>query len=599
MDSPNARDEQSLIETDIIGYLEQHQRKELCRFTTVGSVDDGKSTLIGRLLFDAHGLYEDQLRAVERASSQKSDALDLSLVTDGLRAEREQGITIDVAYRYFSTDKRKFIIADTPGHVQYTRNMATGASTANVAIILIDARLGVLQQSRRHAYIASLLGIPHLAACVNKMDLVGYDRSVFERIRAEFAAFASRLGVKEVTYIPISALKGDNVVHRSEATPWHDGPTLLAHLETVPVARDRNHENFRYPVQYVLRPHLDYRGFAGEIAAGVVRKGDPILVLPSRKTTRVRAIDTYGGEIEAAFAPMSVTIRLEDEVDVSRGDMLVHPDDLPEVGQGFDAMIVWMSERPLDRDKTYFLKHTTQLVRAEVVDVVGHTDLETLEEVSAAGLGLNDIGRVRIRCHRPIFFDAYAKSRATGAFILIDSMTNGTVAAGMILGATSQKTQRSTELSGPRTQVSAGERRERLGQTGALVRVRGDAADVVGNVAYALERRLFDLGRVAAVVHPNDGLSGGETGRPPSVDVARRLARAGLIAIFVEPASGAAAGEPGAGLPEPFIDVSVARGGDDRGAADVTVSSDALDPEKSAEAVIRVLEARKVFGASG
>ncbi|MBM4362755.1 MAG: 50S ribosome-binding GTPase, partial [Deltaproteobacteria bacterium] len=320
--------EQELIERDIIGYLDGHQAKELLRFTTVGSVDDGKSTLIGRLLYDARGLYEDQIRAVEKASAGRGDALDLSLVTDGLKAEREQGITIDVAYRYFSTEKRKFIIADTPGHVQYTRNMATGASTANVAVVLIDARLGVLQQSRRHAYIASLLGIPHLAVCVNKMDLRGYEQGVFEAIRAEFAAFLEPLRFREVTFIPISALRGDNVVNRSPHMPWFSGVPLLDHLETVPIAGDRNLENFRYPVQYVIRPHLDYRGFAGQIAAGVVRRGDPVMVLPSRRTSRVRAIDTFEGEQEEAWAPMSVTLRLEDEVDVSRGDMLVRPDDV-------------------------------------------------------------------------------------------------------------------------------------------------------------------------------------------------------------------------------------------------------------------------------
>ncbi|HEX3597763.1 MAG TPA: sulfate adenylyltransferase subunit CysN, partial [Polyangiaceae bacterium] len=466
--SKEQAEEQALIEKDIIGYLEQHQRKELLRFTTVGSVDDGKSTLIGRLLYDAHGLYEDQLRAVERASSTKSDVLDLSLVTDGLKAEREQGITIDVAYRYFSTQRRKFIIADTPGHVQYTRNMATGASTADVAVILIDARLGVLQQSRRHAYIASLLGIPHLSVCVNKMDLRGYDEAVYAAIQKTFAEFAAHLRFKDVTYIPISALKGDNIVHGSANTAWYSGPTLLEHLETVPIAHDRNLSDFRYPVQYVLRPNLDYRGFAGEVSSGVVKKGDEVMVLPSRKTTRVKGIDLYEGEIDAAYAPMSVTLRLEDEVDVSRGDMLVHPRNAPDVAQSFEAMLVWMSDRPLDLGKGYLLKHTTQMVRAQISAVLGQRDLETLEERPAAGLSLNDIGRVRVETHRPLYFDPYEKNRRTGAFIVVDSLTNNTVAAGMIVGADAGKNARAGERS-LETQVSPAERRERLGQSGAIV----------------------------------------------------------------------------------------------------------------------------------
>ena len=523
-DTANA-EEQALIEKDILGYLEQHQKKELLRFTTVGSVDDGKSTLIGRLLYDAHGLYEDQLRAVERASSTKSDVLDLSLVTDGLKAEREQGITIDVAYRYFSTQRRKFIIADTPGHVQYTRNMATGASTADVAVILIDARLGVLQQSRRHAYIASLLGIPHLAVCVNKMDLRGYDEAVYRAIRDTFAQFAARLRFKDVTYIPISALKGDNIVHGSTMTPWYSGPTLLQHLETVPIAHDRNLKDFRYPVQYVLRPNLDYRGFAGEISSGVVKKGDPVMVLPSRKTTRIKGIDLYEGEVDAALAPMSVTVRLEEEIDVSRGDMLVHVDNVPDVARSFEAMLVWMSERPLDAAKSYLLKHTTQTVRAEVAAVLGHTDLETLEERPAEGLSLNDIGRVRVETHRALFVDPYERNRRTGAFILVDSLTNNTVAAGMIVASDAGKVVRTGERL-LRTQVSPAERRERLGQSGAIVVVSGDAPpDTLAELAYTVERALFDERRVATVVELAGDVS--------ALGVGRELARAGLVAIVV------------------------------------------------------------------
>jgi bifunctional enzyme CysN/CysC len=568
-------DEQTLIEQDILGYLEQHQRKELLRFTTVGSVDDGKSTLIGRLLYDAHGLYEDQLRAVERASSTKSDTLDLSLVTDGLKAEREQGITIDVAYRYFSTQRRKFIIADTPGHVQYTRNMATGASTADVAVILIDARLGVLQQSRRHAYIASLLGIPHLAVCVNKMDLRDYDQGVYDAIRQVFTDFAARLSFRDVTFIPISALKGDNIVHSSEKTPWYAGPTLLEHLETVPIALDRNLSDFRYPVQYVLRPNLDYRGFAGEIASGEIKKGDTVMVLPSKKTTRVRGVDTFAGEVQSAVTPMSVAIRLEDEVDVSRGDMLVRVDNVPFVAKSFDAMLVWMNERPLDLGKSYFLKHTTQLVRAEIETVVGATDLETLTEIAADGLALNDIGHVRVRCHKPLFFDAYTKNRRTGAFILIDSLSNNTVAAGMILGTDSGRASIRDDAGGFGSQVSATERRERLGQSGAVVWLSSESAETRTEVAYVLERRLFDLGRVALVV---DAGREAELTESVAFQIATRAAQAGLVAIVATASTAAPA--------EDALYKGVL----------VTVRADSSDAEVTAESVVKTLEDRKVFG---
>ena len=367
--------ETELIERDIDGYLVMHQEKELLRLVAVGSVDDGKSTLIGRLLHDTHGVYEDQLHAVKKASTQEGMEIDFSLFTDGLVAEREQGITIDVAYRYFSTVKRKFIIADTPGHVQYTRNMATGASTANVGVILIDARLGVLQQSRRHAYIASLLGIPHLAVAVNKMDLKDYDEGVYRAIVDDFTAFARQLRFKDVQFVPISALKGDNVVHASERMPWHKGGTMLDYLERVPIAEDRNLKDFRYPVQYVLRPDLDYRGFAGEISSGVIRPGDSITVLPSRQETKVAGIDVFDGELAEAYAPMSVAIRLEDEVDVSRGDMLVRTGELPHVRDCFEAMVVWMNQQELDTEKSYLIKHTTQTTRVDVEAVISKTEL--------------------------------------------------------------------------------------------------------------------------------------------------------------------------------------------------------------------------------
>ncbi|MDP9003058.1 MAG: sulfate adenylyltransferase subunit CysN, partial [Myxococcota bacterium] len=424
--------ESELIASDIEAYLRRYQDKELLRFVVVGSVDDGKSTLIGRLLYDTGSVYEDQLAAVRKATQLKGTDIDLSLITDGLAAEREQGITIDVAYRYFSTHARKFIIADTPGHLQYTRNMATGASTANAAIILIDARLGVLQQSRRHAYIASLLGISHLGVCVNKMDLVAYESEAFFRVQSEFSSFTRNLSFADVTFFPISALDGANCVHRSAKMPWYDGPTVLEFLERVPVDAARGNEHFRYPVQYVLRPSLDYRGFAGRIASGVVKQGDAIIALPSGKTSRIKAIDAFDGPLTEAFAPQSVTLRLEDELDVSRGDMLVHPDDLPRMTRTFDADLVWMHDAVLDRSKTYLLKHTTQMVRAGVDRIHWRRDMDTLDKVDASTLSLNDIGRVTLTAHTAIFLDPYADNRQSGSFILIDTITNNTVAAGMV-----------------------------------------------------------------------------------------------------------------------------------------------------------------------
>lgn len=516
-------EEAALIERDVEGYLRQHEQKELLRFVAVGSVDDGKSTLIGRLLHDTHGLYEDQLEAVKRASikgatrgAQADSAIDFSLFTDGLKAEREQGITIDVAYRYFSTAKRKFIIADTPGHVQYTRNMATGASTANVAIILIDARLGILPQSRRHAFIASLLGIPHLLVCVNKMDLRDYDRAVFESIREEFAAFTKKMAFHDVTFIPISALRGDNVVHPSEKLSWWDGGTLLHVLETLPIAGDRNLTDLRYPVQYVIRPDLTYRGFASQVASGVVRVGDEVLALPSNKRSRVVSIDTFDGPRDEAFAPMSVSLRLADEIDLSRGDMLVHPGNQPRVADRFEAMVVWMSERPLDRERTYLLKHTTRSVRARVEAVSAVTDPETLAPRPAETLALNDIARITVQCQRPLFYDPYHKNRSTGAFVLIDSLTNDTIAAGMILDAESG----ARADAGERTQVSPAERRARLGQRGAAITVGVSSLDDARALAHLVERHVFDAGGVATVV---------EDGKEQAA-----CARAGLIAILAE-----------------------------------------------------------------
>ncbi len=420
---------------NIEGFIKLDKEMDLLRLSTAGSVDDGKSTLIGRLLFDSNGVYEDQLASVRQSPvNRSSGAFDLALLTDGLRAEREQGITIDVAYRYFSTPKRKFIIADTPGHEQYTRNMATGASTANLAIILVDARTGVLQQSRRHAFIASLLGIQHIVVAVNKMDLVGYSEEIFNTICAEFADYASRLQAPDLHFIPISALNGDNVVQKSERMPWFEGASLLHYLEVVHIASDRNLTEFRFPVQYVVRPDLNFRGYAGQVASGVIKPGDPVMIMPSGRTSRVKSISTYEGELDRAFPPMSVTLCLEDEIDISRGDMLVPPSHPPHSARRFDARIVWMNERKLEIGRTYLLKHTTQTVRATVDALRYRVNINTLEKEAGTALGLNDIGAVVIETQKPIFCDPYRRNRTTGSFILIDAMTNATVGAGMITG---------------------------------------------------------------------------------------------------------------------------------------------------------------------
>jgi len=412
---------------------------ELVRFATAGSVDDGKSTLIGRLLYDSKSIFEDQLEHVERASSQRGDTYtNLALLTDGLRAEREQGITIDVAYRYFHTPRRKFIIADTPGHEQYTRNMVTGASTADLALVLVDARKGVLEQSRRHAFIASLLRIPHLVICINKMDLVDFDQDTFDRIRGEFTGWAAKLEVPDVTFVPISALHGDNVVKRSERMPWYEGPSLLYHLEHVHVASDRNLVDARFPVQWVVRPmsdeHHDYRGYAGEVASGVFRAGDDVVVLPSGLETRVEAIETFDGPVEEAYPPLSVTLRLEDDVDVSRGDMVCRPHNRPRETRDLEAMVCWFSERPLQPSGRYRIKHTTRTVLAKVEALRYRIDVNTLHrDEQATGLSLNEIGRLSLRLSGPLCVDEYGRNRATGSFILIDESTNDTVAAGMVL----------------------------------------------------------------------------------------------------------------------------------------------------------------------
>jgi len=412
---------------------------DLLRFATAGSVDDGKSTLIGRLLYDSKSLFIDQLDAVERVSRDRgNDYTDLALLTDGLRAEREQGITIDVAYRYFATPRRKFIIADTPGHVQYTRNMVTGASTADVALILLDARKGITEQSRRHAFLATLLGVPHVVVCVNKMDLVDYDETVFERIRDEFSDFATRLRVRDMTFIPVSALRGDNVVTRSDNMPWFDGSPLLSHLERLHVASDRNFVDVRFPVQYVIRPQshevIDYRGYAGTVASGVLKAGDRVVALPSGLESTIASIDTADGPVDEAYAPMAVTVTLSDEIDISRGDMLCRPNNMPTVAQDVDAQVCWMDETAtLMPGRKYGIKHTTRWARAMVKELNYRVDVNTLHrDEGATELTLNEIGRVQLRVTQPLFVDAYQVNRQTGSFILVDEATNRTVAAGMI-----------------------------------------------------------------------------------------------------------------------------------------------------------------------
>lgn len=418
-------------------FLDKDEQKDLLRFLTAGSVDDGKSTLIGRLLFDSKKLYEDQLDALERDSKRMGNAgehIDYALLLDGLKAEREQGITIDVAYRYFSTNNRKFIIADTPGHEQYTRNMITGGSTANAAVILVDARTGVITQTRRHSYLISLLGIKHIVLAVNKMDLVDYSKEVFDKIVAEYKEFISGLNIPDVTCIPLSALEGDNVVEKSEKTPWYEGKSLLDYLETVPIDLDRNYNDFRYPVQYVLRPNLDFRGFCGKVASGVIRKGDEIMALPSRKTSRVKSIVTYEGELEEAFPPLCVTITLEDEIDISRGEMLVKPDNLPTESRNFEAMLVWMDEEQMDVNKQFYIKQTTNTTRARIDNIKYKVDVNTMEKSNVDKLSLNEIGRVVFTTGKELFFDPYSENKQTGAFILIDPITNNTSAVGMIIG---------------------------------------------------------------------------------------------------------------------------------------------------------------------
>ncbi len=501
----------ALIATDINAYLAQHERKELLRFITCGSVDDGKSTLIGRLLYESKMIYEDQLAAIQKDSQRHGTTggeIDLALLTDGLEDERQQGITIDVAYRYFSTDKRKFIIADTPGHEQYTRNMATGASTADLAIILIDARHGVLVQTKRHSFIVSLLGIKHIVVAINKMDLVDFSQETFERIRGDYQSFAARLDLPDVHFLPLSALKGDNVVQQSKSTPWYDGPTLMGLLENVYIGSDRNLEDFRFPVQTVNRPHLNFRGFCGTIASGIVRRGDEIMALPSRKTSRIKSIVTMDGDLEEAFAPQAITLTLEDEIDISRGDMIVRPGNTPRVEQKFEAMVVWMSEEPMVPGKSYWVKQTTKQTPGQINTLRYQIDVNTLHRKDAPTLSLNEIGRCSLTLSQPICFDAYRRNRATGAFILIDRLTNSTVGAGMILDRAANEGRHdhwddepaATETHGERTSVTETERQARFGQKPVTVLLTGLTGAGKSTLAYALERKLFDEGRAVVVL---------------------------------------------------------------------------------------------------
>ncbi len=485
-------------------FLDQDQKKDLLRLLTAGSVDDGKSTLIGRLLFDSKKLYEDQLDALKRDSKREGHAgeeIDYALLLDGLKAEREQGITIDVAYRYFSTAKRKFIIADTPGHEQYTRNMVTGASTANLAIILIDARKGVITQTRRHSFLVSLLGIKHVVLAVNKMDLMDYSQEVYDKICKDYKDFVTPLGIPDVRFFPISALKGDNVVELSSTMPWYHGKSILEHLESVHITSDRNFTDLRYPVQFVVRPSLDYRGFAGEVASGVIKKGDEVMVLPSRKTSIVKNIVTYDGNLDYAFPPQSVTITLEDEIDVSRGDMLVHPNSIPKVERHFEAMLVWMDEEPMKQGTQFIIKHTSQTTKARIDEVRHLIDVNTLEKKDSSIFELNEIGRVVITTVKPIYFDAYKKNRQTGAFIFIDPVTHNTCAVGMIIDKLSSDELPSRIVDINVDDITTGvgliskpEFETRYQQKGSTIWITGLHGSGKNQLAYTMQQSLFEMG---------------------------------------------------------------------------------------------------------
>jgi len=536
--------------------------KSLLRFTTSGSVDDGKSTLIGRLLFESKAIYEDQYAAIERTSRRKGlGEVELAYLLDGLAAEREQGITIDVAYRYFETRKRKFIITDTPGHVQYTRNMVTGASQADCAVILIDARKGVLTQSKRHGFIVSLLQIPHLIVAVNKMDLVGYAEEVFCSIVEEYRDYSQKLDIHDIVFIPVSALKGDNIVEKSGNMPWYNGPTLLHHLENIHVASDRNLTDFRFPVQYVIRPHQDFRGFAGKIVSGTISPGEEIVVLPAGNTAAVKSVTTYDGDLSEAFSPQSVVVTLDREVDVSRGDMIVRKKNLPRVETRLDAMVCWMDEKPCVTSTAYIMKHTTRSVRAAITKIVHTIDVDTLHRVRSDALTLNGIGRVEISTGAPLFFDPYKINRATGSIILIDPQTNNTVAAGMIRGvpgpaggvgagegANSGAPSKSANTVWKGWNVPRGEREQRNGHRAAVLWLTGYSGAGKSTIAALLEARLFGAGCLTMLLDGDQlrhGLCGdlgfSEQDRRENIrragEVARLFFEAGHIVIcaFISP----------------------------------------------------------------
>ncbi len=494
---------------DINAFLDQDQQKDLLRFLTAGSVDDGKSTLIGRLLFDSKKLYEDQLSALERDSKREGhagDDIDYALLTDGLKAEREQGITIDVAYRYFSTNRRKFIIADTPGHEQYTRNMVTGASTANLAIILVDATKGIITQTRRHTFLVSLIGIKHVVLAVNKMDLVNYNQDVFDQICDDYRNFVAQLQIPDIAFIPLSALKGENIIEPSGQMPWFHGKSILEHLESVHVSSDRNLNDLRFPVQYVLRPDKDFRGFSARVASGIVRKGDTLKVLPSMKSSIVTAIVTYDGEKDYAFPPQSVTITLADEIDISRGDMLVHPDNMPRIDRHFEAMLVWMDEVPMDLNTQFYIKQTTVFTRAKIDSIGYKVNVNTLEKSPLERFSLNDIGKVTITTAKPLYFDPYVRNRQTGSFVLIDPVTHNTCAVGMIIDKIQSADipvpsteNEQIDYPGFKTHIESIERQTRLNQKGVTLWINGLPGAGKSSFAQNLERCLFDEGAVVAV----------------------------------------------------------------------------------------------------
>ncbi|UTW02326.1 sulfate adenylyltransferase subunit CysN [Amphritea atlantica] len=558
-----------LIASDIEAYLAQHENKELLRFLTCGSVDDGKSTLIGRLLHDSKMIYEDQLAALHSDNAKVGNAgeeLDLALLVDGLQAEREQGITIDVAYRYFSTDKRKFIIADTPGHEQYTRNMATGASTCDLAIILIDARHGVQVQTKRHSFIVSLLGIKHTIVAINKMDLADFSEARYEEIKQDYLEFAKDLDLKDIHFVPLSALKGDNVVNLSENMPWYKEAPLMQYLETIEIANDQNFDQLRFPVQYVNRPNLDFRGYCGTLGSGVVRPGDAITVLPSGKSSRVKSIVSFEGELQEAFPPMAVTLTLEDEIDISRGDMIVHSSDNARVSNRFDAMVVWMAEQELMPGRQYDIKMATQTVAGGISSIRHCVDVNTQQQHPAATLKLNEIGRCEITLERPVVTDDYRSHHTTGSFIIIDRLTNITVAAGMIAADNSENSTVSDHLVTTSAAISKQDRERRFGQKAITLAIQGGSQEQRNTLLYTTERQLFNQGRAVAVL--NNAVA----------------AEAGLVASLFNDNGLLVLTDASTALPEGTLVVDL-----DAGAGDLSLSASAQPVAAQANAILELL----------